>query len=103
MKQQGSTLSVWVTEMPRALYVLSSILRCQIPLHGMQLLDRGRRGIQMTARVDLSDLERGRLERRLESIVGVEQARIVADEDLQSVLVTPLDWTSISARAARFR
>lgn len=103
MKEHGSTLSVWVSEMPRALYVLSSILRCQIPLHGLQLQDRGQRGIQMTARLEMTDAERIRIERQLESIVGVVQARIIPDEPMQPVTATSMDWMSIAAMSARFR
>ena len=103
MKEHGSTLSVWVSEMSRALNVLGSILRCQIPLIGLQLLDRGQRGIKMTARVELSEYERERLTRRLEGIVGVLQVRVLLDQEVHPVLVTTMDWNSIAARGARFR
>jgi hypothetical protein len=103
MKDHGSTLSVWVSEMSRALHVLGSVLRCQIPLIGLQLLDRGQRGIQMTARIEISEFERERLTRRLESIVGVLQVRVLPEQEVPPVLVTPMDWNSIAARGARFR
>ena len=103
MKERTSTLSLWVSDMPRALYVLSSVLRCNIPMRALQLLDRGQRGIQLTARVDIDPCEQTNFQHRLESIVGVMEARLVADAEVATVNPTPVDWNHLASHGARFR
>jgi len=103
MKERTSTLSVWASDMPRALYVLSSVLRCNIPMRALQLLDRGQRGIQLTARVDVDPTDETNFQHRLQSIVGVMEARLVPDAQVATVTPTPVDWSHLASHGARFR
>ena len=79
MSNPTCTMSVWASEMSRALYVLGFVQRCQFPMESIQLKEHQGKGTHVRASIQVPDAERGSLERRLDSIVGVVQARVAPE------------------------
>ena len=105
MKSEA-TLRVWVDESSRSLVVLSTILRCQIPLLGLVMVDHGELGLEMSARMKVSPEDAAHFEKRMRSIVGVIDATMeMSMQETTGVrtVSTAATWMSSTTRTARAR
>jgi len=103
MSKQTCALNVWASEMSRALHVLSYLQRCQASMQSVKMMEHQGRGTHLQARINVSGAERGSLERRIDNIVGVVQARLTPETDVPHFVPQNMDWMSVAERGARYR